>query len=122
MKKSNPDTEFRRELKRLRCEGSIKYTQAELADLAGISAAYISQLETGERKPTPQVIRSISHHLGVSPNHLLKTIGMVEMDIARTFTNNRDKVKDKIPNLSTDQIEEIANYLTYLEFKISVLK
>ncbi|MHB8085373.1 MAG: helix-turn-helix domain-containing protein [Dehalococcoidia bacterium] len=113
---------FGQELKKLRREGSIKYTQKELADLAGVSSVYISLLETGKATPTSSIIHKLSPHLAIKPNDLLKIIGMVEMDLARTYTDNRNKVKDQQPNLSPDQIEEFANYLTYLDFKASVLK
>ena len=119
---NEPTTDFGRELRRLRREGEFKYTQAKLADLAGITASYISQLETGDKDPTVSVIHKLSPHLGVKPNHLLKLICMVEMDLAGTFANNREQVKYKIPGLTEQQIEELADYLTYLEFKASVLK
>jgi transcriptional regulator with XRE-family HTH domain len=116
------DNVFGKELRRLRREGSLKYTQNELAHLAGVTAGYISQLENGNKRPTPNVIHKLSTHLAVKPNHLLKLIGMVEMDIAQTYLDNREKVTGQMPNLTADQIEEVANYLTYLDFKVSVLK
>ena len=119
---NEPISDFGRELRRLRREGEIKYTQAQLAALAGIKASYVSQLETGEKNPTVRVIHRLSPHLGVTPNHLLKTIGMVEMDLPGTFANNRDQVRDNMPDLTQQQVEELADYLTYLEFKASVLK
>lgn len=121
---NDPTTDFGRELRKLRCQGKIKYTQAQLADLTGITASYISQLESGEKKKIPKVsvIRELSRHLGVPSNHLLRTIGMVEMDLAGTFANNRDQVRDNMPNLTEKQVEEFADYLTYLAFKESALK
>ena len=50
---------FGKELRKLRREGSIKYTQNELAKLAGVTASYISQLETGEKRPTLKVIHKL---------------------------------------------------------------
>ena len=113
-------TEFGRELRRLRLEGDVKYSQTQLAKLAGIKASYISQLETGKRKPTPKVIRRLSPHLGVPANHLLSTIGLIEMDLARTLAANRDEISRKLPDLTPEQIEEAASFLTYLEFKASL--
>jgi len=119
---NEPTTPFGRELRRLRREGEFKYTQAKLADLAGITASYVSQLETGDKDPTVSVIHKLSPHLGVTSNHLLKTIDMVEMNLAGTFANNRDQVRSRIPGLTEQQIEEFADYMTYLDFKASVLK
>ena len=117
-----PKNDFGRELRRLRCEGTIKYSQAQLASLTGLSACYISQLETGEKEPTVRVIRKLAPHLGVKPNHFLQIIGMAEMDFVGTLSYNLDQVKRQMPDLPEDQLEEIANYLTYLDFKSSVLE
>ncbi len=115
-----PGNEFGRELRRLRREQGL--SQARLAELAGVTASYLSQLETGERNPTPMVIRRLSPYLNVSPNHLLGRIGMVEMDLAGTLAGNRAYVGRVAPDLPEDQVEEMANYLTYLEFKEEALK
>lgn len=117
-----PTNEFGQELRRLRREGTIKYSQAKLANLAGIKASYVSQLETGKRNPTPRVIHKLSGHLGVTSNHLLAKVGMVEMDLASTFASNRDQVREKMPDLTQQQLEELASYLTFLDFKASVLE
>lgn len=115
-----PRNDFGRELRKLRRE-EVRYSQARLAELAGVTASYISQLETGAKIPTPRVIRSLSPHLEVTPNHLLSKIGMVEMDLASTLASNRDQVSSSMPDLPEEQLEELANYLTYLDFKASAL-
>lgn len=116
-----PKTEFGRELRKLRLEGKIRYSQSQLAKLAGVTASYISQLETQEKIPKPRVIRKLSAHLGVKTNHLLSKLGMVEMDLASTLASNRDQVSRKMPDLPEEQLEELAKYLTYLDFKASAL-
>ncbi len=115
-----PGNEFGRELRGLRRARGL--SQARLAELAGVTASYLSQLETGERNPTPTVIRRLSPHLDVSPNHLLGRIGMVEMDLAGTLAGNREYVGRVAPDLTGEQAEEMANYLTYLEFKDEALR
>jgi len=117
-----PRTEFGRELRQLRTKGTTRYSLAELAELAGVTASYISQLETGEKSPTPRVIRKLSRHLGVAPNHLLSKIGMVEMDLAGTLASNREHLNSIMPDMTDEQLEELANYLTYLDFKVTALK
>jgi transcriptional regulator with XRE-family HTH domain len=114
-----PGNAFGRELRRLRRQLSL--SQAHLADLAGVTASYLSQLETGDRRPTRSVIQRLSPHLEVSPNHLLSKIGMIEMDLARTLADKREYVRQIAPDLSEQQAEEMANYLTYLEFKREAL-
>ena len=115
-----PQTEFGRELRKLRREEQ-RWTQARLAECAGISAAYVSQLETGDKPPTKHIIRTLSGCLGVLPNRLFRTISMVEMDLASTLATHRDRVRAALPNLPDQEKEEVANYLTYLEFKASAL-
>lgn len=117
-----PINNFGQELRRLRHEGTKRCSQMVLAKLTGLSVSYISQLETGFKKPTVPVIRKISPHLGVKSNHFFKLIGMVEMDFDAIFADNLNQIKSQMPNLPKDQLEEIANYLTYLDFKSSVLE
>jgi transcriptional regulator with XRE-family HTH domain len=114
-----PVSEFGREVRNLRRGRAM--SQARLAELAGLTASYLSQLETGERNPTPGVSRRLSPHLGVSPGHLLGKIGTVEMNLAGSLTGNREYVARVAPGLTGEQAEEMASYLTYLEFKEQVL-
>ena len=116
---SERPTTFAEELRKLRMDEG--YTQAQLAKHAGITAAYVSQLETGKRRPNQRVIRKLSSALQVHPNRLFKTIHMVEMDLASTLATRRDAVRAILPTLPSEQLEELANYLTYLEFKIFAL-
>jgi len=115
-----PRNAFGDELRRIRLKNG--YSQAELAHLAGITAGYISQLETGAKLPTIHVTHLLSGPLGILPNCLLSKIGMIEMDFASTFKNNHKQLQNNCPSLSPIQIEELANYLTYLEFKTSVVE
>ncbi len=114
--------DFADELKKLRTQGEIRYSQSQLAELAGVTASYISHLENRLKNPTPAVIRKLSRHLAVSPNHLLRKLGMVEMDLAGTIASNFKYANQVNPGLSTEQLEELANYLTYLDFKAKALK
>jgi len=82
MRKSQ--TEFGRVLRKLRLAAG--YSQAGLAEFAGISSSYVSRLETGQRMPTPRVIRTLSPLLGVTPSYLLRAIGMLEMDLVKVLS------------------------------------
>lgn len=49
-----------------------KYTQAQLAEGAGITQAYVSRLENGQDKnPTKEVIESLAQALGVKAGVLM---------------------------------------------------
>jgi shikimate 5-dehydrogenase len=77
---SEPQTQFGRELRKLRLDAG--YSQARLAESVNTATSYISQLETGKRMPTLRIIRRLSPFLGVTPDYLLRKVGMVEMNLA----------------------------------------
>jgi transcriptional regulator with XRE-family HTH domain len=109
---------FGQEIKRLRREAS--YTQGKLAKLAGISASYISQLETGYKKPTDRVITKLSGPLGVPENSLLITVGKIKMDLAGTLATERREAPEIINSLSEKQWQELLTYLAYIKVKSSI--
>lgn len=111
---------FRDILKRLRTEAG--YNKTQLAKKAKISCSYVSQLEAGKKPPTDRVIRILSRALEIPENRLFSTIGKVEMDLAGTLAASREKVRSRMPDLTSDEIEALAEYLTYLEFKAAALK
>jgi len=49
----------------------IGLTQTVLADRAGVSLTYISDIERGMRNPTLAVLIQLSHALGVKPEALV---------------------------------------------------
>ena len=55
-------------LRALRAQRGLR--QADLARLAGLSAPYVSQLEAGERAPSPVVVKALAEALGVSVDAL----------------------------------------------------
>ena len=109
---------FSVELRKLRKEA--RYTQQQLANLANISAAYISQLETGKKKPTDRVITKLCGPLDIPENRLLIKIGKVKMDLAATFSANRKDTMEIITNLTEEQRQELLTYLAYLRIKSSI--
>ncbi len=115
-----PTTDFGRELRNLR-KKEAGISQKELATLAGISIGYLSMLETGGKRPTDRVIRRLSRVFEIDPNHLFRTVNKVEMDLVSTLINKRDEIHNKMPDLPSKHLEEIANYLTYLEFKAIII-
>ena len=113
-------TPFGQELKRLRKEAT--YTQAKLAKLAGISSAYISQLESGNKEPTDRVIAKLSGPLDVPENHLLITVGRMKMDLAGTLATERNGAPEILRSLSDQEWEELLTYLAYIKIKASFNK
>ena len=57
---------------RIRAFRKLKgYTQAELADLLGVSIAIIGTIERGTRKADPKMLRKIAEVLGVEQEELM---------------------------------------------------
>jgi transcriptional regulator with XRE-family HTH domain len=55
------------------------YTIRELADRSGVSAAYISQMENGNRGvPSPDVLSKLSEGLNIPYSDLMKAAGYLE--------------------------------------------
>ena len=54
------------------CRKGVKMTQEELAEKANLSTVFISQLETGVRKPSLETVFKLSCILNVSMDELVK--------------------------------------------------
>ncbi len=50
----------------------------KLADLAGISNPYLSQIERGLRKPSAEILRSIARGLSISAETMYSRAGLLE--------------------------------------------
>lgn len=66
------------------------FTIRELADRSGVSAAYISQLENGNRGiPSPDVLMKLSEGLNTSYSELMDIAGYLESSTSvQEFQNN----------------------------------
>ena len=109
---------FGKELRVLR--KGLGYTQNQLAEFAGITAAYISQLENGRKKPTDRVIAKLYGPLDIPENRLLIKIGKMKMDLATTLATRRKEVPKVLTSLTDDQLEELLTYLAYIKIKASI--
>lgn len=52
-----------------------------LAEKAGISNPYLSQIERGIRKPSAQILRNLSRALEISANTLYARAGLIDEDL-----------------------------------------
>jgi transcriptional regulator with XRE-family HTH domain len=52
-----------------------------LADQAGISNPYLSQIERGIRKPSAEILKSLSRALEISANSLYKKAGLLDEEL-----------------------------------------
>ena len=52
-----------------------------LADQAGISNPYLSQIERGIRRPSAQILKNLSRALEISANSLYAKAGLIDEDL-----------------------------------------
>lgn len=62
---------------------SAKLSLRQLADVAGISNPYLSQIERGLRKPSAEVLQQIAKGLRISAEALYERAGLLEPDQTR---------------------------------------
>ncbi len=55
-----------------------------LADKAEISNPYLSQIERGIRKPSAEILKSLSRALEISANSLYKRAGLIDEELVPT--------------------------------------
>jgi transcriptional regulator with XRE-family HTH domain len=55
---------------------------SELAEKVGVSTAYISHLETGKRKLSPEMAQRIAKALAVSPNTFVEAVKRAQTEVA----------------------------------------
>jgi SOS-response transcriptional repressor LexA/DNA-binding XRE family transcriptional regulator len=93
------EKKFGENLKELRKRKGLKIR--ELEALAKVSNAYLSQLENGKRgKPSPEIIKKLAPHLGVTYTELMKLAGYITEDINQ----------DALELLKLEEIEEVFKY------------
>lgn len=58
-----------------------------LAEQAGISNPYLSQIERGIRKPSAQILKNLSRALEISANSLYSKAGLIDEDLPPVSVN-----------------------------------
>lgn len=104
------------------------YTIREVADRSGVSPAYISQLENGNRNvPSPDIIAKLSEGLNISYSKLMSAAGYLEKNDEheelsaapinlRRFLRDNDLVFDGI-HLTEEDKEWVERMLSALFWK-----
>ena len=69
-------------------------SQRELAKLADLSDAYLSQLERGLHEPSVRVLNGIAHALNVPADKLLRYLGRLDENAAESLTTEAAIVTD----------------------------
>ena len=57
-------------------------SQRNLARMSGVSDSYLSQIERGNYRPSPQVVKALALAFGLKPNQLYTMLGFMDQDAA----------------------------------------
>jgi transcriptional regulator with XRE-family HTH domain len=100
------------------------YTIREVADRSGVSSAYISQLENGNRGiPSPEILMKLSEGLNISYSELMARAGYLEhadsMPLSKAPINLRRFLRDN--DLIFDGIQLTEQDKEWIERMLSVL-
>ena len=85
-----------------------KLSLRRLAEDAGVSNPYLSQIERGLRKPSAEVLMQIARGLRISAETLYSRAGLLDPDV----TSSRSDVAEAIeadPHLTTDQKQSLLS-------------
>ncbi len=92
----------------IRAQRSLaKLSLRQLADLAKVSNAYLSQIERGVYKPSAKVLKHLSEALHVSAETLYARAGLLEQDPDADISPSVEEAIRLDPRLSTDQKETL---------------
>ena len=114
-----------RRLKQVRDVGGFIRNQREvaslsvrrLADLAGVSNPYVSQIERGLRRPSAEVLRQLANALQISVESLFVEAGLLAGDGAATGSGVREAIAADT-QLTADQKHALLNvYESFLSAK-----
>lgn len=53
-------------------------SQRHLAKLSGVSDSYLSQIERGNYRPSPQVVKALAQAFGLEPQQLYTMLGFID--------------------------------------------
>jgi len=55
-------------------------SQRHLARMSGVSDSYLSQIERGNYRPSPQVVKALAQAFGLEPKQLYTMLGFIDED------------------------------------------
>jgi transcriptional regulator with XRE-family HTH domain len=55
-------------------------SQRNLARMSGVSDSYLSQIERGNYRPSPQVVKALAQAFGLEPRQLYMMLGFMDED------------------------------------------
>jgi len=79
-----------------------------LADLAGVSNPYLSQIERGLRRPSAEILQQLAKALKISVETLYVRAGLLTVEEAAGVANVRDAIAAD-PELNAEQKQALLN-------------
>lgn len=80
-------------------------SQRNLAKMSGVSDSYLSQLERGNYRPSPQVVKSLAEAFGLEPRQLFMMLGFMDEDDTSSLSVEHAVQMDD--RLTADQKESL---------------
>ena len=88
-------------------------SQRNLARMSGVSDSYLSQLERGNYRPSPQVVKALAAAFGLEPKQLYTMLGFMD-DEDSASTPNVEQAIQLDPRLDAAQKDALIR--TYRSF------
>lgn len=89
-------------------------SQRNLAKMSGVSDSYLSQLERGNYRPSPQVVKSLAEAFGLEPRQLFMMLGFMDEDDKSSLSVEHAIQMDE--RLTADQKESLIRvYRTFTD-------
>lgn len=86
-----------------------------LAELAGVSNPYLSQIERGMRRPSADILQQIARGLSISSETLYVRAGILDPDRATPSTTVTEAIEAD-PRLTADQKQSLVSvYKTFVQ-------
>ncbi len=98
------DEDIGQMLKRLRGETSLRGVQR----LTGISNAYLSQIEKGDRHPGPKLLRRLAVLYGVNIQELLRKAGYLDKDEKEAEVDEATEVERAYQYVLSDPVFRVG--------------
>lgn len=68
-------------------------SQRHLAKVTGVSDSYLSQLERGHYRPSPQVVKALAQAFGMKPEQLYTMLGFFDDDDSTEATSVEQAIR-----------------------------
>jgi transcriptional regulator with XRE-family HTH domain len=90
-------------------------SQRNLARMSGVSDSYLSQIERGNYRPSPQVVKALAQAFGLKPEQLYTMLGFMddEKEDARPTVEQAIQLDSKLEPAQKDAL--IRVYRSFLE-------